>query len=81
MTIRQLISDSYYRRHTREGGYPVFKTIFYDFIKNGNLLFERSPGLLIAFYSLAFRIYVDTKKLRDAQTKAVNAFLEERGLS
>jgi len=49
--------------------------------KNGNLLYERSPGLFIDFYSLAFRTYVDTKKLRDAQVKAVNAFLEERGLS
>jgi len=49
--------------------------------KNGNLLYERSPGLFAAFYSLAFRMYVDTKKLRDAQTEAVNAFLEERGLS
>ena len=33
MTIIQLISDRYHRRHTREGGYPVFKTIFYDSIK------------------------------------------------
>ena len=49
--------------------------------KNGNLLYERSPGLFIAFYSLAFRRYVDTKKLRDAQATAINAFLEERGLS
>ena len=30
MTIIQLISDRYNRRHTREGGYPVFKTTFYD---------------------------------------------------
>jgi hypothetical protein len=33
MTIIQLISDRYHRRHTREGGYPVFKTTFYDSIK------------------------------------------------
>jgi len=34
MTIMQLISGRYHRRHTREGGYPVFKTTFYDSIKN-----------------------------------------------
>jgi len=32
MTTMQLISDRYHRRHTREGGYPVFKTTFYDSI-------------------------------------------------
>ena len=32
MTIIQFISDRYHRRHTREGGYPVFKTTFYDSI-------------------------------------------------
>ena len=32
MTIIQLISDRYHRRHTREGGYPVFKTTFFDSI-------------------------------------------------
>jgi hypothetical protein len=32
MTIIKLISDRYHRRHTREGGYPVFKTTFYDSI-------------------------------------------------
>jgi hypothetical protein len=32
MTIIQLISDRYNRRHTREGGYPVFKTTFCDSI-------------------------------------------------
>ena len=32
MTIRQLISNRYYRRHTRAGGYPVFKITFYEFI-------------------------------------------------
>ena len=32
MTIIQLISNRYHRRHTREGGYPVLKTTFYDSI-------------------------------------------------
>lgn len=49
--------------------------------KTGTLLYERSPGLFATFYSLAFRRYVDTKKLRDAQAEAVSAFLRERGLS
>jgi hypothetical protein len=35
MTIMKFISDRYHRRHTREGGYPVFKTTFYD-----SILFE-----------------------------------------
>ena len=37
MTIRHLISDRYYRRHTREGGYPVFKKTFCDIIIHGLL--------------------------------------------
>jgi len=32
------------------------------------------------FYSLAFRMYVDTRKLRDAQAKAILQFLKARGL-
>ena len=45
MTISQIVSDRYHIRHTREGGYPIFKKTFYDFIKikkpngmNGQLL-------------------------------------------
>jgi len=48
--------------------------------KNGRILYERSPGVFNEFYSLAFRMYVDTKKLRDAQAKRIRHFLEERGL-
>ena len=33
MTIKLLISSGYAIRHTREGGYPVSKMTFYDFIK------------------------------------------------
>ena len=32
MTIKQLISNRYHRRHTREGGYPVFTTTFYEVV-------------------------------------------------
>jgi len=45
------------------------------------VLFEKTPGLFNAFSSLAFRRYVDTKKLRDAQRSVVMDFLHERGLS
>ncbi|MBI5344062.1 MAG: nucleotidyltransferase domain-containing protein [Deltaproteobacteria bacterium] len=49
--------------------------------KNGNVLYERSPGLFSEFYSLAFRRYVDTKKLRDAGRVVIRDFLHTRGLA
>ncbi len=49
--------------------------------KTGKIVYERSPGVFSDFYSLAFRRYVDTKKLRDAQEGSVKMFLAERGLS
>jgi predicted nucleotidyltransferase len=49
--------------------------------KEGKLLFERSPGLFNSFCSLAFRRYIDTKKMRDAQEKAIEHFIEEKGLT
>jgi uncharacterized protein len=48
--------------------------------KEGKILHERSPGLFNAFYSLALRRYIDTKKIRDAQRVTLNHFLEEKGL-
>lgn len=48
--------------------------------KNGRLLYERSQGEFNSFYSLAFRRYVDTKKLRDMQATAIKLFLETRGI-
>ncbi|UJS20313.1 MAG: nucleotidyltransferase domain-containing protein [Candidatus Brocadia sp.] len=53
----------------------------YTSVKHGMLLYEREPGMFHEFYSLAFRRYVDTKKLRDAQTKAIQQFLIARGLA
>jgi len=47
----------------------------------GELLYERTPGQFNAFFSLSFRRYVDTKKLRDAQQRAIQHFLKEKGLS
>jgi hypothetical protein len=32
MTIRQVVADRDYRRHTRAGGYPVFMMTSYDII-------------------------------------------------
>jgi len=32
MTISQLISNRYHRRYTREGGYPVVRTTFYEIV-------------------------------------------------
>ena len=56
---------------------PLLK---HSVIRTGKALFEKTPGLFNIFQSLAFRIYVDAKKLRDAQEKAIHNFLEERGL-
>ncbi len=55
---------------------PLLK---FSVVKNGKLLYERLPGMFNEFYSLAFRMYVDTKKLRDAQEIAIKHFLKARG--
>ena len=49
--------------------------------KNCKILYEKKQGMFNEFYSLAFRMYVDTKKLRSAQETAIRRFLEARGLS
>lgn len=56
---------------------PLLK---YSAVKSGMLLYEKEPGLFNEFYSLAFRRYVDTKKLRDAQAVSIRQFLKSRGL-
>jgi len=56
---------------------PLLK---FSAIRQGKVLFEQAPGLFNTFQSLTFRIYVDTKKMRDAQEKAIHNFLGERGL-
>jgi len=43
------------------------------------ILYERCPGLFNSFFSLSFRRYVDTKKLRVARQRAIDTFLEARG--
>jgi len=49
--------------------------------KNCKVIYEKSPGIFSEFYSLAFRRYVDTKKLRDAGRIVIKAFLHTRGLA
>jgi predicted nucleotidyltransferase len=50
----------------------------YAAVKTGRLLYEKTPGLFHTFCSLAFRMYADTKKLRDARAEATGYFLEKR---
>ena len=52
----------------------------FSVVRHGRLLYERSPGLFNTFSSLAFRRYVDTKKLRAAGQRAVESFLQQKGL-
>jgi predicted nucleotidyltransferase len=49
--------------------------------RSGRPLYERSRGLYAQFCSLAYRRYVDTAKLREAQKAAIASFLRERGLA
>jgi predicted nucleotidyltransferase len=47
-------------------------------VREGKLLYEREPGLFASFSSLAFRRYVDTKKMRDARKILIQEFCRER---
>ncbi len=49
--------------------------------RTGRLLFERHPGAFHQFQSLASRRYGDTEKLRRAQRRAIQVFLEREGLA
>jgi predicted nucleotidyltransferase len=73
--IRLLHADNVDVVDLRRAG-PLLK---FSVVKNGRLLYERQPGMFNEFYSLAFRMYVDSKKLRDAQEIAIRHFLKERG--
>jgi predicted nucleotidyltransferase len=50
----------------------------FEVARSGILLVERAAGLFREFQSLAYRRFVDTKKLRDAQRRAIQVFLERR---
>ena len=52
-----------------------------EVVRGGKLLFEKSPGLYLAFCSLATCRYIDTRKLREARKEGIDRFLEQRGLS
>jgi len=54
---------------------PLMK---FSIIKNCKLLYEKQQGIFNVCYSLAFRMYNDTKKLRDAQAAAIRNFLKAR---
>ena len=56
---------------------PLLK---YSSVKGGTVLYEKGPGVFASFYSLAFRMYADSKKLRDARAQSIALFLEARGL-
>ncbi len=56
---------------------PLLK---FSIVKNGALVYEKEQGIFNEFYSLAFRRYIDTKKMRIAQTKAIKHFLHARGM-
>lgn len=56
---------------------PLLK---FSAVKHGKVLYEKTPGIFPAFYSLAFRMYDDTKKLRDARAGSIRSFLTTRGL-
>ena len=47
----------------------------FEVARSGLVLFERSPGLFRQFQSLAWRRYADSRKLRDAQRRAIQVFL------
>lgn len=57
---------------------PLLK---FSAVKSGMILYEKEPGMFNEFYSLAFRRYIDTKKLRDAQAQAIQQFLKARWLA
>ena len=56
---------------------PLLK---YSAAEKGKLLYEKSPGMFFEFCLLAFKEYVDTRKLREARETAIKNFLESRDL-
>ncbi len=56
---------------------PLLK---FSAVKHGKVLYEKTPGDFPAFYSLAFRMYDDSRKLREARARSIRTFLDSRGL-
>ncbi len=53
----------------------------FQIARAGLVLFERSAGLFRQFQSLASRRYADTRRLREAQRRAIQVFLHQEGLA
>lgn len=53
----------------------------YSAARTGKVIYEQRPGAFAGFCSLAFRMYADTKKLRDARERVIEGFLASRGLA
>ncbi len=53
----------------------------FEVARTGQPLFERRPGTFRAFQALAARRYADTAKLRTAQRRAIQVFLQRHGLA
>jgi hypothetical protein len=53
----------------------------FEVARSGRLLFERRAGAFREFQSLASRRYCDTAKLRAAQKRAIQVFLERERLA
>ena len=51
-----------------------------EIARSGRVLYEKHPGAFREFQSLASRRYCDTAKLRRAQKRAIELFLERQGL-
>jgi uncharacterized protein len=53
----------------------------FQIARTGLVLFERSAGVFRQFQSLASRRYADTRRLREAQRRAIQVFLHQEGLA
>lgn len=53
----------------------------FEVARTGRLIFEREPGTFRQFQALASRRYCDTDKLRRAQHRAIQVWLERAGLA
>ncbi|MBI4587460.1 MAG: nucleotidyltransferase domain-containing protein [Candidatus Rokubacteria bacterium] len=53
----------------------------FEVARSGLPLFEKLPGLFRQFQSLASRRYADTRKLREAQRRSIQVFLQHEGLA
>ena len=55
---------------------PLLK---YAAVKTGTVLFEREHGTYAQFYSLALRMYMDSRRLRAARETYIKNFIASRG--